>query len=68
MKTNGAEFKKMTAYFFYKFISGSLSVFGLTNPVTHPKIITGESNPEEDAYNIYCDWENVGKDINHSYE
>jgi len=58
----------MTDYFAYKFISGSMSIFGLTNPIERLKNITGEAHPEQDAYNIYCDWENVGKDINNSYE
>ena len=65
MNTNEIEFKKTARHLFYSFVSGSLSLFGLTNPF---KYIQNGSDPEADFYNISRDWNNVGRDIYNSYE
>jgi len=65
MKVNEIDFKKTTRGFFYSFISGSLSIFGLGNPLNNLYI---ENESEEDARNIFSDWNNIGNDMRKSYE
>lgn len=56
---------KTKATFFYQFMVGFLSVFGLASPIAD---FIKERNCRSDMENLRNDWANVGGDITNAYE